>query len=183
MPSQHTRRVLEILNKYEHKVSILTKGGSRVLRDLDLFKKFVSNDLFSTDTPRISVGATLTFDNPADSLKWEPGAALPADRIESLRILSAEGIRTWVSFEPVINPEQTLNLLNQIAGIVHHVRIGKINNFENRDKHIDWNQFIKQAVAICNSNNLPFYIKNDLAIYNKDTLLTNEQRNPNHLNL
>lgn len=183
MPSQHTRRVLEILNKYEHKVSILTKGGSRVLRDLDLFKKFVSNDLFSTDTPRISVGATLTFDNPADSLFWETGAAIPADRIESLRILSAVGIRTWVSFEPVINPEQTLNLLNQIAGIVHHVRIGKINNFENRDKHIDWNQFIKQAVAICNSNNLPFYIKNDLAKHNKDTLLTNEQRNPNHLNL
>lgn len=179
----YTQQVLEILNKYNHKVAILTKGGSHALTHLDLFKKFKSNDLFNSDCPRISVGATLTFDNPPDSLFWEPGAALPADRIESLRILSAVGIRTWVSFEPVINPEQTLNLLNQIAGIVHHVRIGKINNFENRDKDIDWNLFIKQAVAICNSNNLPFYIKNDLAIYNKDTFLSTDQRNSNVLNL
>ena len=128
MPQQYTHKVLEILNKYEHKVCILTKGGRRTLRDIDLFKKFVTNDLFAVNSPRISIGATLTFDNPEDSLKWEPGAALPADRIEALRILSEQVIRTWVSFEPVICPEQSLNLLRQVSGFVHHVRIGIVVN-------------------------------------------------------
>ncbi|MEA4935097.1 MAG: hypothetical protein VB102_00500 [Paludibacter sp.] len=183
MPQHYTRQVLEILNKYEHKVCILTKGGSRTLRDIDLFKKFVTNDLFTDSAPRISVGATLTFDNPEDSLKWEPGAALPADRIESLRILSEQGIRTWVSFEPVICPEQTLNLLNQVSNIVHHVRIGKINDYCDLDKNIDWNDFIKQAVGICRDKQLPFYIKNDLAAYNKNTFLFDTERNHEFLNL
>ncbi len=183
MPPQYTRKVLEILNKYNHKVAILTKGGSRTLRDIDLFKKFTRNDLFAANEPRISVGATLTCDNDTDSLKWEPGAAMPADRIETLRTLTAQGIRTWVSFEPVIYPEQTLNLLKQVSDIVHHVRIGKINDFENMDKEIDWNEFVKQSVAVCKTKNLPFYIKNDLARFNKDTFLSAIQRNPNTYNL
>lgn len=183
MPQHYTRKVLEILNKYEHKVCILTKGGSRTLRDVDLFKKFVTNDLFAVNLPRISIGATLTFDNPEDSLKWEPGAALPADRIEALRILSEQGIRTWVSFEPVICPEQTLNLLTQISDIVHHVRIGKINDFDDINIRIDWNDFIKQAVGICRDNKLPFYIKNDLAAYNKSTFLFDIERDDEFFNL
>lgn len=183
MPPEYTREVLEILNKYEHKVSILTKGGSRVMRDMDIFKKFVSNDLFSTDTPRISVGGSLTFDNPADSLTWEPGAALPADRIESLRRLSAEGIRTWVSFEPIMYPEQSLNLLRQVSGFVHHVRIGKINGYNNWDKKVDWYDFLKQSVDICRKTKLPFYIKDDLAIFKGDIYLSDQERNSCLLNL
>lgn len=183
MPQQYTRKVLEILNKYEHKVCILTKGGYRTLRDIDLFKKFVTNDLFTDSAPRISVGATLTFDNPEDSLKWEPGAALPAERIEALRILSEQGIRTWVSFEPVICPEQTLNLLEQVSGVVHHVRIGKINDYESWDKDISWYSFIKQAVAACREKKIPFYIKDDLAVYKRDIFLSEDERNPNVLNL
>ena len=177
-----TSRVLTILNKYGHKVSILTKGGNHVFNDIDLFKKFKSRDLFNDNIPRIIVGTSLTFDNDTDSRKWEPGAALPHERIESLRRLANEGIKTWVSFEPVIYPEQSLNLLKQVE-FVHYVKIGKINDYGDWDKNIDWNDFIVKAVAICRESGLKFYIKDDLATYNRDTILTEEERNPDSYNL
>ena len=129
-----THEALEILNRYQHHVAILTKGGTRCLKDIDLFKKFGN---------RIKVGATLTFDNDEDSLKWEPGGALPADRLSMLRELHNQGITTWASFEPVVIPEQSLTLLSMVAtlGYVDHVKIGKLNNYQgsifyiNRFKH------------------------------------------------
>lgn len=169
-----TTKVLEILNRYGHKVAILTKGGSRCLHDLDLFKQFGD---------RIKVGATLTFDNEKDSLEWEPGGALPSDRIEALHTLALEGIKTWVSFEPVIVPEQSLNLLRQVAPFIDHVKIGKINQYKGIDKGIDWQKFIVDAVRICRDWNVPFYIKQDLRAFNRSVTLLPEQCDPDYLNI
>lgn len=174
MPAESTRKVLEILNRYNHKVAILTKGGNRVLNDIDLFKQFGD---------RIKIGATLTFDNDKDSLEWEPAATLPGERIESLRILSELGIKTWASFEPVLKPEQSLNLLQQISGFMDHVRIGKLNDYKGLDKMIDWTKFIQDAVNICRETGLKFYIKDDLAAFNQGTQLFPEERDSEFLNL
>jgi DNA repair photolyase len=169
-----TTKVLEILLKYDHKVAILTKGGTRSLRDLELFKKFGN---------KIKVGATLTFDNDKDSLEWESGAALPNDRIEALKILSGNGIKTWVSFEPVIVPEQSINLLLRVSPFVDSVKIGKLNNYKGIDKLVDWSDFIKKSVKICRENNLSFYIKNSLAPYSKDIVFAICERDQDYLNL
>ena len=166
-----TTKVLEILLKYQHKVAILTKGGSRCLNNLDLFKKF----------NKIKVGATLTFDNDNDSLEWEPGAALPYDRIETLKILSENGIKTFVSFEPVIFPEQSLHLLELVSEIADHVKIGKLNNYKGIDKKTDWADFISKSVSICRKNNTKFYIKDDLFFYNKGTIIYPNERNKDYL--
>lgn len=169
-----TTKALEILLKYEHKVAILTKGGSRCLADLDLFKEFGE---------RIKVGATLTFDNAKDSLKWESGAALPGERVSVLRNLAKQGIKTWVSFEPVISPRQSLNLLRQVSPFIDHVKIGKLNNYKGIDKKIDWSQFIFDAVRICRDFNVKFYVKKDLAIYNKGVYLSGRELDEDYLNL
>jgi len=174
MPAESTRRVLEILNRYNHKVAILTKGGNRILNDIDLFQQFGD---------RIKIGATLTFDNDKDSLEWEPGATLPGERMESLRILSEMGIKTWASFEPVIKPEQSLNLLQQVSGFIDHVRVGKLNDYKGLDKLIDWTKFIQDVVAIGRETGLKFYIKNDLAAFNQGTMLFPEERDSEYLNL
>lgn len=55
-----TRRVLEMLLKHRIPVSILSKGGLRILDDLDVIKDFGAN---------IQVGASLTFTSLEDSLK------------------------------------------------------------------------------------------------------------------
>jgi len=48
-------------------------------------------------------GATLTFIDRGDSLKWEPGAALPDERMLALKEAKKRGIKTWVSLEPSSN--------------------------------------------------------------------------------
>jgi DNA repair photolyase len=65
-------------------------------------------DLYS---PNDAFGVTLTFDNDADSRHWEPGAALPAYRIASLKEAHRRNIRTWISMESVIYPQQTMHLI------------------------------------------------------------------------
>lgn len=169
-----TTEVLKILNKYEHKVAILTKGGSRALEDMSIISKFGN---------RIKVGATLVFDNINDSLEWEPGAASPNDRVESLKEFAKAGVKTWASFEPVIKPDQSLNLLNAVSGFINHVKIGKINNYKGIDKDIDWRDFLYNAVSICRNTNLLFYVKNDLSYYNNDIFLNDYERDCDYLNL
>lgn len=172
--SGYTERVLSILNKHEHKVAILTKGGLNVLDHLQMFEKFGN---------RIKVGATLTFDNDVDSLIWEPGASVPKDRISMLKQLASAGIKTWVSFEPVIIPNQSLNLLSIVSEFVDHVKIGKLNDYKWIDKNVDWAAFLCDAVKICRESDLSFYIKNDLAIYSYENLLSNKERDSDFLNL
>ncbi len=95
---EQTRQAIRILHDHDFTVCLLTKGGTRALRDLNLFS---DGDVF---------GGTLTFLDDKDSREWEPGAALPADRIASLRAYHDRGVPTWVSLEPVIRPEVTLEM-------------------------------------------------------------------------
>jgi len=169
-----TSKVLEILNFYNHKVAILTKQPEKALKDLDIIKKFGN---------RIKIGSTLTFDNETDSKEWEKNAATPESRIKGLKEFAENNIITWASFEPVLIPEQSENMLKRIATFINHVRIGKLNNYKGMDKNIDWAKFLFNIVRICRDNNIPFYIKNDLAIYNKGVYLSGNELNEDYLNL
>lgn len=169
-----TRRALDTLYRYGHKVAILTKGGTRCLADLDLFRKFGD---------RIKVGATLTFDNVNDSVEWEPGGDLPMSRIDSLKQLHDAGIMTWASFEPVVVPDQSLHLLEMAAPFLSHVKIGKLNNYKGIDRSIDWARFIRSSVEICRRHSLPFYIKKDLLAFNDGVVLSREETDEDYLNL
>lgn len=173
---ESTKRVLEILNKYQHKVAILTKGGNEIFNDIDLIRSFGD---------RIKVGATLTFDNDKDSLLWESGAKLPSERVETLKTLAEMGIKTWASFEPVIIPEQSLNLLSQVVKFIDHVKIGKINNYKGIDKNINWAKFIFESVKILREAKMNdrFYIKKDLLSYNVGVYLSGNETNEDFLNL
>jgi DNA repair photolyase len=165
-----TRSVLARLWLNNVPVAILSKGGSRILQDIDLFKKF----------KLIKIGATLTFDNQKDSLANEPGAAIPQERIETLKILSEGGLKTWVSIEPVIDPVQSLSLIEKSLPFVDHYKIGKLNHFKNST---NWSLFLKTAVEILRKNDKAFYIKNDLAKYSKGLVLTQEERDHDFLAL
>jgi len=93
--NETTRVALQLLNQYGAPVAVLSKGGQKMLRDLDVFKSFGN---------RIMIGSTLTFLDTEKSTQWEPGAALPEERLETLKELHAAGIRTFASFEPVVEP-------------------------------------------------------------------------------
>jgi len=146
---QHTRKTLKTIKSYGLSVLILTKGGVIAQRDFDL--------LDSSD----SFGITLTCDNEKDSKEWEPGAALPNERISNLISAKQAGKKTWVSFEPVIYPDQTLRLIEQIAEYADIVKLGKLNH----NKHaqgINWNEYAHKAVNLVTELGLKHYVKVDL---------------------
>ena len=149
-----TRDILKILLRYDIPTAILSKGGERILRDLDLFKQFQN----------IKIGTTLTLIDPKDSLYYEPGASLPAERMETLKTIHEENIKTWVSFEPVIRPEITLELLELTKEYVGQYKVGKMNHYQ-LPYQIDWRKFgntITERLIDLKAN---FYIKKDLYKY------------------
>ena len=102
-----------------------------------------------------------------------------------MKELSENGVKTWVSFEPVIDPVQSLNLLKKVLPFIDHVKIGKINNYNGIDKQINWTKFLSDAVQILRDGNMNdrFYIKKDLLEFNKNTYLSDNEINEDYLNL
>ena len=144
-----TRAAIDILHAHGLKVTILTKGGLRATRDFDLLG------------PGDQFAVTLTFTDNADSERWEPGAALPGERIKSLEMAHSRGIETWVSLEPVIHPAQTACLVEMTMGYVDEYRLGMLNYHEHA-KSIDWKEFGWDMKRILDHLGVKYMIKKDL---------------------
>lgn len=149
---------LKLLAESETPTAILTKGGMRISAAIPEIRAF-RRDL-------ITVGTTLTFWKDAASREWEPGAALPGERLAMLATLHGMGVRTFASFEPVICPEQSLELMRQCAelGICDVYKVGKLNNHPLAAK-IDWAAFLRDALEILRAYGCEIYIKDDLAAF------------------
>lgn len=154
-----TRQAIKVLHAAGCRVRILTKGGFRSERDFDLLSA----------RPDLSFyGTTLTFLENGDSLKWEPNAAIPSTRLAMLVKAHNLGIPTWASLEPVIDPTQTLALIEWSAPFADMYKIGRWNHSK-RANAIDWATFAREAVALLESLGKQYYIKKDLGIYLKET--------------
>jgi DNA repair photolyase len=151
-PEQLTRETIKILHAAGHAVTVLTKGGTRALRDLDLF---TARDAFAT---------TLTWIDGASSEKWEPEAASPADRADAIAAFHNAGIPTWVSLEPVLDPEVALEIIRRTHVAVDLYKIGRWN-YDARANAIDWRKFAADAVALCESLGKKYLLKRDLACF------------------
>lgn len=146
---QVTRKAIQILHRHGHKVHILTKGGSRALRDRDLL------------TPGDAFGSTLTFLDAATSATWEPGAASPEDRIATLKVFHDAGIPTWASLEPVIDPDTALEIIRRTHAFVNLFKVGRWN-YDKRANEIDWRKFAQDAVRLLESLGAKYLLKQDL---------------------
>lgn len=166
-----TREALKLLNYYHAPVAVLSKGGKKMLRDLDIFKKFGD---------RIAVGTTLTFMDENKSREWEPYASTPSDRLETLKILHDNGIRTFASFEPTIEPEESLKLIRKTLELdcVDHYKIGKINNYKSEDKWQDWGKYLQDCLDLLRPANKQVYYKFCLRKLAPNIQLTDAEKNP-----
>ena len=144
-----TREALLILEKYELRVQVLTKGGLRSVRDFDILAR-----------NRWKYGATIIFSNDEIRKQWEPNAAPTDERIEAVRQAHRLGIYTWVSIEPVIDPAQALTVMSLLKGNVDLWKVGKLNHDKERETAIDWTQFLVDTEALLMGENL--LIKKDL---------------------
>ncbi|HZL00297.1 MAG TPA: PA0069 family radical SAM protein [Caulobacteraceae bacterium] len=89
-----TRQILEVLARFRHPFSIITKSAL-IARDLDLLGPMAAAGL-----TRAAVSIT-TLDRTL-ARKMEPRAATPTRRLDAVRALSAAGVPTVVMFAPVI---------------------------------------------------------------------------------
>lgn len=148
-----TRQTIETLKEFGLAFCTLTKGGSRALRDIDLFRP--ERDAFAS---------TLTTLDDEVSLKWEREAALPSDRISTLEQFHKRNIFTWVSLEPVYDVEATLAIIRRTHSFVNLFKVGRIN-YSGLTKKIDWREFTERVVELLTSLKADHYIKKDLQPY------------------
>jgi len=146
------RAVLELFHKSKVNFQILTKGGTKAVKDFDLYR------------PGDRFGVTLTFIDHEKSKTWEPGAALPDDRLEALKEAHKRGIETWASLEPVIDPAETLELIRRSAEYVDIFAVGRWNHDKRADS-TNWRKFAADVVELLDSLGCDYYIKDDLKRY------------------
>jgi DNA repair photolyase len=147
-----SRQAIQILHSHSLNVKILTKGGKRAERDFDLL---TDNDWF---------GVTLTNLDDRLSLEWEPGAALPGERVESLVQAHNKSIKTWVSLEPVLCPEAALEIIRRIHMFVDEFKIGVLN-YHPHAQNIDWHKFAVDVTNVLTESGCKYYLKSDLKKY------------------
>lgn len=140
-----SREIIKLIKDAGAYVQILTKGGNRALRDFDLLD---TNDWF---------GVTITEYVGKDK-QLEPNAASTIERLNTLELAKARGLNTWVSFEPVYNPNLVYEWIKNIK-CVDLFKIGKLNY---APSDIDWKAFGHECERLCKEYNRQYYIKEDL---------------------
>lgn len=135
--STATREIIKLLKAHGNHVQILTKGDGS--RDFDLLD---GEDWY---------GITL------DGAGVQPYSE--HTRISDIYIAREHGIKTWASFEPVVDANNVLDYIRCAGHLFNKVKIGKLNY---HPSDIDWAAFGREAEFLCQKLGLDYYIKDSL---------------------
>jgi DNA repair photolyase len=140
---------MKILIENDLHFTVLTKGGARVRRDLDLFEAY----------PRCSIGQTIVLSDQTTADYWEPNAAQLTERYALARDAHAAGIKTWISLEPVIDPVQALEVIDRLHDVVDLWKVGPVN-YQKTD--VNWRKFHDDVVSLLDQVGARYILKNAL---------------------
>lgn len=132
-----TRDVIKVIKETGNHVQILTKGDGS--RDFDLLD---GNDWY---------GVTI------DGLY--PGPYPTGFRLGDLSYAKSQGIKTWCSFEPVVDAEAVMRIIQKYSGLMDKIKIGKLNYYPS---DIDWARFGREVEDLCKRLGIDYYIKESL---------------------
>ena len=107
---QITRKCLELFHKYRHPVAIITKNAL-IMRDLDILKELAKDNL-------IGVNVSITSLSEKTRLLLEPRTATIQKRLETVKVLSENGIPVNVMLAPIIpgiNSHEILPLAKAVS--------------------------------------------------------------------
>lgn len=137
--SEVTRKLIKLLKEYGNHIQILTKGDGS--RDFDLLDR--------EDWYGVTIDGRYEYD-------------MYYTKFNALNAAKTYGFHTWISFEPVVDARNVLDILRKLPyNKVDKVKIGKLNYFEPEQK-IDWCAFGHSAEAICKEIGIDYYIKDSL---------------------
>lgn len=146
-----TREIIKLLKDSGNHVQILTKSGEQsAVRDFDLLDE---NDWFGITYAGYPQGTLFA------NQESEPNADPVVERLAALAIAHKQGIKTWISMEPVLDDVDVLNFLTLNPYYVDRYKIGKLNY---HPSSIDWKAFGLRAESICKSEKMDYYIKDSL---------------------
>lgn len=131
-----TREIIKLLKESGNHVQILTKGDGS--RDFDLLD---SEDWYG-----------VTIDG---KYEWD----MYFSKFSVVKKAKEQGIKTWCSFEPVLNADNTLEIINTCYKLFDKVKIGKLNYCPSE---INWKQFGRDVEALCKELGIDYYIKDSL---------------------
>ena len=140
-----TREIIKVIKESGNHVQILTKGDGR--RDFDLLDK---DDWY---------GVTISCYQESRREVVEPYAVPNFERLAQIRTASLIGLKTWISFEPVLSPDDVINVIGAYQRYIDKVKIGKLNY---HPSEIDWAAFGREAESLCKQLGLDYYIKDSL---------------------
>ncbi len=140
-----TRDIIKLLKSTGNHVQILTKNGIGACRDLDL--------LDSGDWLGVTYAGYST--SPVECPPEEPNAGWPIDRFRVLVLAKRQGVKTWVSCEPVIDSASVLRLI-EAGDYIDRFKIGKLNY---HPSSINWAEFGREAERLCKEYGRDYYIK------------------------
>lgn len=129
-----TREIIKLLKEHGNHVQILTKGDGT--RDFDLLD---SDDWY---------GVTI-----------DGGEEDPKEKRLALRKAHRMGIKTWISFEPVLDDIIVLGEISMNRHYTDRMKIGKLNY---HPSEINWNEFGHEAERLCKELGIDYYIKDSL---------------------
>ena len=152
-----TREIIKIIKASGNHVQILTKGDGS--RDFDL--------LDGCDWYGITFSQFAKFPEPdpdvpfkvSDATVPEPEAVYPTKRLMDIVKAKKQGIKTWISFEPVLSASDVFNVIERFHAFVDEVKIGKLNYYQSE---INWADFGQKAEALCRELGIDYYIKDSL---------------------
>lgn len=141
-----TREVIKRIKGFGYNVQILTKAGLDSTRDLCLLGK--------DDWYGFSFGGYSTRE-------YEPNADSPENRILAGEIAIQNGLKTWVSCEPVLVPDEVESFLKTHGNRYDLVKIGKPNYMEIPNAP-DWVEWGKRIMEVCNEYGVNAVLKDSL---------------------
>lgn len=117
-------------------------------------------------------GVTLTGWLDINRRRWEPEAESIGSRLHMLREAKKWGIRTWASVEPVLCPQDALDVIDEAAAAVDVFYVGKLNAVGRRHPNLalveieegtNWQGFLHDVEKLLGKH--PHVIKHDLEAY------------------
>lgn len=133
--------------------TVLTKFGFRARYDFGLM-----------DRSGIRFGQTICMMNDMVRTWWEPFASPIVERVQALKLAKEAGVRTWVSLEPVVHPEEAIQVVKELHEWVDEWRVGKLNYQESR---INWVEFAWEMKETLDGLGAKYRFKEDLEKYLK----------------
>lgn len=144
-----TRNALDILNDHDRSVIVLTKGALH------------ASDWHKCQDADCRFGVSLVWADDAKRAEWEPHAASVAERVNNLRVADGLGLSTWVSMEPVIEPDECMAALELVLPYADVIKVGRWNH-DKRANGVDWQAFARRIKAQLVESGKPHVLKRGL---------------------